>query len=239
MSCGFLRDKPSMEETLRPLLWEDASSVCGSNLHVCTQNKLNVKIKSGNAKKWICSVEIFFFFNRIKYRPSFYNFQELQTHNSPVLFSICTQHERAGSPVTKVNSWPQQKTVFSDIMSVWNKPIMQTRSRVVIMEPCDGDLKLWKFPRTFQTGLCRRGKSNRPCFLNPSWWQLATHLRAASERAITKHWTVPLSPRVSEQRFIGQTDAYQRPSSYLNIATSLCFFFSTERNVSLPGNFLK
>lgn len=171
MSCGFLRDKPSMEETLRPLLWEDASSVCGSNLHVCTQNKLNVKIKSGNAKKWICSVEIFFFFNRIKYRPSFYNFQELQTRNSPVLFSICTQHERAGSPVTKVNSWPQQKTVFSDIMSVWNKPIMQTRSRVVIMEPCDGDLKLWKFPRTFQTGLCRRGKSNRPVFLNPSWWQ--------------------------------------------------------------------
>lgn len=163
--------QPSMEETLRPLLWEDASSVCGSNLHFCTQNKLNIKIKSGNAKKWICSVEIFFFFNRIKYRPSFYNFQELQTRNSPVLFSICTQHERAGSPVTKVNSWPQQKTVFSDIMSVWNKPIMQTRSRVVIMEPCDGDLKLWKFPRTFQTGLCPRGKSNRPVFLNPSWWQ--------------------------------------------------------------------
>lgn len=64
MSCGFLRDKPSMEETLRPLLWEDASSVCGSNLHFCTQNKLNIKIKSGNAKKWICSVEIFFFFKQ-------------------------------------------------------------------------------------------------------------------------------------------------------------------------------
>lgn len=185
-------------------------------------------------QKWI-SVEIFFF-NRIKYRPSFYNFQELQTHNSPVLFSICTQHERTGSPVTKVNSWPQQKTVFSDIMSVWNKPIMQTRSRVVIMEPCDGDLKLWKFPRTFQTGLCRRGKSNRPVFFES---ELMTNLRHTSERAITKHWTVPLSRRVSEQRFIGQTDAYQRPSSYLNIATSLCFFFSTERNVSLPGNFLK
>lgn len=124
------------------------------------------KCKKMDLQRWD-----FFFFNRIKYRPSFYNFQELQTRNSPVLFSICTQHERAGSPVTKVNSWPQQKTVFSDIMSVWNKPIMQTRSRVVIMEPCDGDLKLWKFPRTFQTGLCRRGKSNRPVFLNPSWWQ--------------------------------------------------------------------